>query len=324
MSEREKDAEPTMLSPDDAFAVLGNETRMEILRTLGEADGALSFSELRDRVGMRDSGQFNYHLDKVQDHFVTLTDDGYRLRQAGNRVIQAVLSGALTEAPVLEPTEIDSPCIYCGASTVVSVREGHVRHYCSECSGTYGTATLPPVSSGENGTREQVEDDELGYLGGMVFPPAGIQGRTPTEVFEAGFLWATLELLATGRGVCPRCSAPIERSLRICEEHDTGGRVCERCGNRHAVICRARCPNCTQSSHVPFVLLCLSDPDVLAFVTDHGLDPLQEWSALEWTEEVERTDPFEAQFACSIDDDVLGFTVDDSLEVVEVTRNRNR
>jgi len=44
------------LPPDDAFAVLGNETRMEILRALGDADGPLPFSELHDRVGTRDSG----------------------------------------------------------------------------------------------------------------------------------------------------------------------------------------------------------------------------------------------------------------------------
>ena len=35
------DGETTTLSPDDAFAVLGDETRMEILRTLGEADRVL-------------------------------------------------------------------------------------------------------------------------------------------------------------------------------------------------------------------------------------------------------------------------------------------
>jgi len=49
-------SESSTLSPDDAFRVLGNETRMEILRALGDADGPLPFSELHDRVGTRDSG----------------------------------------------------------------------------------------------------------------------------------------------------------------------------------------------------------------------------------------------------------------------------
>ena len=34
------------LSPDAAFAVLGDETLLQILRTLGEADEPLAFSEL--------------------------------------------------------------------------------------------------------------------------------------------------------------------------------------------------------------------------------------------------------------------------------------
>lgn len=49
----EADEENTMiLSPDDAFTVVGNDTRMEILQTLGEADQPLSFSELRERIGI--------------------------------------------------------------------------------------------------------------------------------------------------------------------------------------------------------------------------------------------------------------------------------
>jgi len=97
-------ADARTLPPDDAFAVLGNETRMEILRALGAADGPLAFSTLRERVGVRDSGQFTYHLDELTGHFVERSDEGYRLRRAGERVIEAVLSGAVTEAPEREPT----------------------------------------------------------------------------------------------------------------------------------------------------------------------------------------------------------------------------
>lgn len=107
------------LPPDDAFGVLGNETRIEILQTLGEADEALSFTELRDRVGIRQGGQFNYHLEKVVGHFVGKTEEGYILRQPGRRVVQAVLSGAVTDEPDLDYTEIDEECWWCGAPIVV-------------------------------------------------------------------------------------------------------------------------------------------------------------------------------------------------------------
>lgn len=121
--------ETTPLAPDDAFAVLGNETRMEILQTLGKGDEPLSFSELRDRVGMRDSGQFNYHLGKLQGHFIRKVDDEYELRGAGRRVVEAVLSGALTDDPVVEPTVIDMDCRLCGAPIELGFDHDRVRFY---------------------------------------------------------------------------------------------------------------------------------------------------------------------------------------------------
>lgn len=127
-----------MLSPDNAFSVLGNETRMEILQALGEADKPVSFSELRDRVGMRDSGNFNYHLDKLTGHFLGRTEVGYTLRQAGRRVIEAVLSGAVTDVPELEPTQIERSCFYCDAPIKVAYDETSprpVKPYCTECAG---------------------------------------------------------------------------------------------------------------------------------------------------------------------------------------------
>lgn len=51
-----------------------------------------SFSELRERVGVTDSGWFNHHLDKLTGRFVRETDAGYGLNAAGQEVVGAVLS----------------------------------------------------------------------------------------------------------------------------------------------------------------------------------------------------------------------------------------
>lgn len=104
----------TTLAPDDAFAVLGNGTRMEILRALADADDSLSFSELRDRVGVSDSGRFNYHLDKLDGHFVTDTSDGYQLQNAGKRVNKAVLSGGLRSRQRWDQRRLTTPVTYAG------------------------------------------------------------------------------------------------------------------------------------------------------------------------------------------------------------------
>ena len=59
---------------EEAFTALSDATRIGILRTLWDAeDHEATFTELREAVGMRDSGQFNYHLDKLTGRFVTTT-----------------------------------------------------------------------------------------------------------------------------------------------------------------------------------------------------------------------------------------------------------
>lgn len=296
------DPEEAAIPPDDAFNVLGDETRMEILQTLGEADESLSFSELRERVGIRDSGQFNYHLDKLKGHFVQKTEAGYALERSGERVIQAVLSGAVTETPELAPTAIEKECVYCGEETVVSFRDGHLNHYCTECSGSYGDK---PVQGGEK---------TLGFLGRMPLPPAGLRDRTPDTLFETTAIWGSLDVMAVGRGVCPRCSAPIEQTVSVCEDHDPSGGTCDECGFHDAVLCRTACSNCTVENEVPLTVLLVADPDLLAFLGDYGIDPMTNWADLDWDEEIVSTDPFEARFTCHVEDAQWTTTIDESLE----------
>lgn len=62
------------LSPDEAFVTVGNETRIQILRTLGDA-GPLSFSALFDRIDSDDSGNFTCHFDRLAGQYVAATDD---------------------------------------------------------------------------------------------------------------------------------------------------------------------------------------------------------------------------------------------------------
>ncbi|WP_198668000.1 hypothetical protein [Saliphagus sp. LR7] len=59
------------LSPDEAFAILGNEIRLEVIRVLWQAGAAyeyddgsdavktVSYSELQNEVGVDDNGEFN-------------------------------------------------------------------------------------------------------------------------------------------------------------------------------------------------------------------------------------------------------------------------
>src|SRR6056297_1487616 len=83
------------VSPADAFSILGNETRVEVLRTLLRVEGPTSYADLRRGVAYDGGGNFNYHLDKLVPHFVRKTEDGYVLRAAGEQVAHVLGSGVL-------------------------------------------------------------------------------------------------------------------------------------------------------------------------------------------------------------------------------------
>lgn len=75
----------------DTFTLLSNETRVAIVRALADgSDDALGFSELRSRVGVRDGGRFNYHLQKLRGRLVEKTAEGYALTAEGERVAKLV------------------------------------------------------------------------------------------------------------------------------------------------------------------------------------------------------------------------------------------
>jgi len=271
---------------------------------------------------MRDSGQFNYHLDKVEGHFVSKTDDGYELRPAGRRVIGTVLSGAVTEDPVVEPTPIDEPCPICGAPSMVAFYQERLDHYCTECAGYYGTKT--PLTAEATDEKSSGETPEYGYIGSVPFPPAGLQERSPEDMFQAACAWFNLEVFAVANRVCPRCSAPLSESLSVCESHESTEGVCEECHSRYAVLVNFHCTNCLYEQSGAFGLALMATTDVLEFLLAHGINPVSPDSQaayyaalMDYDEEVISIDPFEARFTFSLDDDTLTLAVDDDFDVVE-------
>jgi hypothetical protein len=102
-------AEVKEIPPADAFSLLGHELRIGIVRALWRAgDDEVSFSKLRERAGMPDSGQFNYHLGELVGTFVRESEEaeGYELTYAGRQVIGAILDGTYTKRASLDAFEI--------------------------------------------------------------------------------------------------------------------------------------------------------------------------------------------------------------------------
>jgi hypothetical protein len=303
------------MSPEEAFSVVGDETRLQILQALGEAEEPLTFSELYRRVDYDDTANFNYHLGKLEGHFVRKTDEGYSLRHAGGRIVEAILSGTVTEDPVMERTPVETPCFLCGGQMEVGYREERVFGYCTECGGTRGE------ESSTVGESPGSADD---IVGGVTLPPAGVHDRTPSELLRAAEVWSVSKSQALARDVCPRCTAPITRSVHVCEDHDASDGRCEACDQQFAVTSRVDCTNCIVGGESVFTGYLLGNTDLMAFMIEHGIDPIhpEAFHLTGFEETVHSVDPFEGEFTFRVDGDAITLTVDDDLDVVDVNVER--
>ncbi|MEF8838890.1 MAG: hypothetical protein V5A24_02280 [Haloarculaceae archaeon] len=127
------------------------------------------------------AGNFSYQLDNLMDHFIRKTDEGDALRQPGRRVVVAVLSGAVTETPRIEPTRIDRSCPSCGASVEIRYTEARLEGYWTECAGVERATRSAGTSA----------DGADGLLGQLPLPPAGIEDRGVAEVEDAAWTWGS-------------------------------------------------------------------------------------------------------------------------------------
>lgn len=164
---------------------------------------------------------------------------------------------------------------------------------------------------------------EGGYIGSQPLPPAGIKGRTPEEILKATTIRGHLEFVSVAHGVCPRCSAVVEHSVQVCEDHDAEATLCDRCGKWQTIQASARCTNCIYQMGGLLLNLLVGNLDLRRFVADHGLDPIVDGEHWGWDyEEVRSVDPFEAQVTVQIGDDAISLTVDADPKVVEVEEIR--
>lgn len=301
----------------EAFKILSNETRMAILLALWDAydphdeDYTLSFSELRGRVGVRDSGGFNYHLGKLGDYFVESAEDGYRLTPVGLKLVRTVLVGTGEEVD-LPPTEIDVECPLCGSPTAIAHRSGWLYHLCTECEGGVPDA----------------QTDFTGVLFVEPFSPAGVSNRTPEELFAAGVFRLLQALTMKLGGLCPECSGTVESSLDLCETHDQPpGEQCPDCGRTTEVAIRWICTDCKYHGGTSPGGTLLLHPAAVAFYHERGIDvgyPTNDFErskqALSLVQtagyEVVSTDPPVIRVTAIQEGDRLELTLDERLNVV--------
>lgn len=227
--------------PGDAFAALGSERRISILRALAEAaeaeEAELSFTGLYDRLAIDSTSQLSYHLDQLTDGFVRKSGDTYTLTQAGERVLRAIRSGTYDTEPVFDPITVEGACPSCESSTLsVSYGDRLLTVACADCDATVVTYDLPPSATVD---------------------------RTSEEILASCDLRARNDLSVALEGTCPTCGGVMAVSVEATDgpaEH----------------TCRTDCEQCGLRLFAPLAARLLSHPGVVAFFWKHDVD-VMDW-----------------------------------------------
>jgi len=299
---------------DELLALLGNETRMAIMRTLWaefefadyvtERRDGHTFSELLEATGVTDSGNFNYHLGELAGVLVADREDGYVLTPLGYNLMQSIDRYDSFAYTTFDERVAADPCPYCGGDLVVAYRREIVSVRCRDCGGLasdgdFTFVEVPAIGTGEPAT---------------------------AELLDAATLAMFAKVRSSRHGVCWDCRAPMDRSLDCCEDHASEANgVCEVCDRRYAVVVDADCPTCGESGRGPALEYAVVSPSVAAFFESVGAGPEQvgPWryrlAALgAATERVESTDPVTVDLSLERDGRTHRVTVENRQDGIRI------
>jgi len=296
MSERTA-REPVDL-PEAVFSALGDETRLRILLELAVVanergvGAGLSFSELRQRVGVEDSGRFNYHLDKLSGSFVTKRDGQYIPLGPTMEVASAVYAGTYSSETGEHSTESDWHCPECGDRLLL-----------------WYTGELLFLRCERDG----------GYLLAYGMPPGAFEGRSLEELAAVTYRRVMSEVNTARQGVCPQCWGHTSVSYPVDPEappqlHAAGD----------AVQTRLVCDRCWLRYHVPLRAVVASTPTVRSLLRRNGVGPVRASvtgqagdTVLNWTVSVDRAEPVRASVRLELGTDELAVDLDEDARILD-------
>jgi hypothetical protein len=289
------------LPPADAFALVGDPTRVSILRALGDAargadagtDVALAFSDLYDRSVADSTQSLSYHLDELAGTFLERDDGQYRLTPTGARIVRAVFTGTYTEEPDVNPTTVDGACPRCGDRPLHATYEaGEIVVACDGC----GTVLL---------------SDGL--------PPAVAEDRDMPAILDYYDRHIRRKIGTGHDGACPECGGVNDRSIvRV------GDESCAALSYHQ----QSECGRCGARVRWPVTFAILDHPVVVGFYWDDGcrIDAVPTWelyerlTTREFTLAVESDAPFDATLRIRRNDDELRLRLGDDACVRSATR----
>lgn len=278
-------------SPDAVFELLSNDLRVDVLRALSDAPGrTASFSGLYDRVDADDTGNFNYHLDRLRGAFVRKDDGEYALTLAGEQIVGALRAGTYTADATVDPIELDWDCLLCGGRMVAAYEDERARIVCEDC-GKGAEFPFPP------GSLDQFGRDEL---------PAAFAR------------WLHTIVQRTTAGFCNGCAGRVDGELARLP----GGTEDDPKPSRVAFECR----RCGKTTWLSGPTLATFHPEVVGFFFEHDLDLFAGHASRAWSEldafdtRIRSTDPPRIQVVFAYEGEGVTAEITADAEVENVRR----
>ncbi|WP_232688827.1 DUF7351 domain-containing protein [Halobacterium zhouii] len=280
---------------EDVFGLLANESRIDIIHHLWDAyPDHLSFSDLRSRIGVRDSGTFNYHLNALTPQFVRKDGEGYTVTYAGRQAIGAAVSGQFTGASDVEIDSVPAgDCMHCAGDVLASYEDGSITVECTDCDGLITQMPVPPVTV------------------------AAIDSEALPRVFSKHLLTIAQQL---SRGFCTLCNGHVDSTLTALSSD-------ESVTYRSILDVQFECRECGTRRNLNVGGVVMDHPAVVSFLFDAGID-LREtyvWEVIPLLDPdaaIESEDPLRLNVTVVIDGDALELTIDESATVVDYARQQ--
>ncbi|WP_254823175.1 helix-turn-helix domain-containing protein [Haloglomus halophilum] len=293
---------------DEAFRLLSDEIRLDILRAValaqhevsGAAVAAPSFSDIYERVDVDNTSKLSYHLGELTGTFLRKHDGGYAFTHAGERVVRFVLAENHRRPAEFGRIDAAGNCLFCGAARLQATLEG--QFFMIRC----GACDRPAFSY--RVTPAQVRAHEEGDL------VEAVRGE------QAG------DFLKMRQGVCPDCAGRLETEVRAIDEAP------EYEGLPASFGTFSECQECLRCLGVPLTHAAVYHPESVAFHWEHGVDILGTgvWEFHRylregrWTDERVDDDPETYRVDLRRDDASLRLFLDGSAAVTRTERIQRR
>lgn len=283
---------------ETTFSLVANKIRLDILRALWDIytenpspkPDPVQFSTLKERVGVRDSGQFHYHLNELVPQFVSHHEEGYTLTYAGGRIVGAGFSGVYTDTDATLDSRAIGECSNCDGTLELRYEQGHTIVECDSCDATR-VMSAPPILVVAHDVEANPE----------------LLGR-----------FTLAQLQQTIRGFCTLCSGPVEGTVAdssLDSESDAS----------EGVKVTYECTECGAPFYTAATMAVMDHPAVVSLLHDAGIDyrEIPSWDitrALDSEERIRDHDPVCVEVTVTVGGDELTLVLNETLDVIEYSR----